>query len=462
MFSAQLWIERDTGYVTKSDTNFKDWISRDTFEDVHIDNFFDTTEGASIFEQIQERLQHTQFHFIHAVPKFERFRSRQVVCFVDARDNLNEESLTLSIYPHREPTDELDAQLEDPPTQLFDTITDFLLVCAPDYTIKRANRAAKAVYGGVEEIEGRKCYEVLRDKDHPCHDCPLPRTLNTGKMTPSEYFDSNLKEFLELRTYPHIDEEGFFTDFTILSRVVSQRREIEGETAQNKKLQALGQMASGLAHDFNNMLTIILGRVQLLKSRLNEPFVLSNLKTIEKAAFDSTDIIQRLQDFTRKRSQDDPEIYDRIPVNSVIEDVVNYAQTRIDRLRKQQGLRIEIETQLRDIPSIEGNKAQLRSALLNVVFNAIDAMEIGGVVTIWTEQVGTQVEIGISDTGIGMTKEVREKIFDPFFTTKGEEGNGLGLSEVYGIVNQHNGNIKVESTPGEGTTMLLYFPAGVS
>ena len=462
MHSAQVWIERETGYVKKSDDTFKDWVASGNFTDVHIDTYFSTEQGASVFEEIRSRIEQTSFHYIHAVPKFDLFKARQVTCFVDTRASDAEDDLALSIYPYRPATETLDPALENPPSQLFDTITDFLVVVAPDYTIKRANRAAQAVYGGVDSIEGQKCYEVLRGKESPCQDCPLPETLSTGKMVPFEYFDSNLKEFLEVRTYPHIDDEGYWTDFTILSRVVSHRREIEGETAQNKKLQALGQMASGIAHDFNNMLTIILGRVQLLKSRSQDPNMISNLSTIEKAAFDSTDIIQRLQDFTRKRSGEEHETLERLEINSIIEDVVNYAFTRVDRLRRQSGIRIEIETQLRDIAKIEGNKAQLRSALLNIIFNAIDAMKIGGVITIWTQQIGTQVEIGVSDTGVGMSKEVREKIFDPFFTTKGEKGNGLGLSEVYGIVNQHNGEIKIESTPGEGTSMLLYLPISVS
>lgn len=387
MHSAQIMIERETGYVTKSDATFKEWVSAGNFDDVHIDNYFESTDGASVFEEIRTRMENTQFHVVNAVPRFHKFTARRMIFFVDTKDIVGDDSLELSIYPHRPPSDEIEPDLEN----------------------------------------------------------PLPKTLNTGKMSPFEYYDSNLKEFLEIRTYPHIDEEGYWTDFTILSRVVSQRREIEGETAQNKKLQALGQMASGLAHDFNNMLTIILGRVQLLKSRLQDPPVLNELSTIEKAAFDSTDIIQRLQDFTRKRSQEESGVFERLEVNAIIEDVVQYVHTRVDRLRKQKGIRIELETQLRDVAKIEGNKPQLRSALLNIVLNAIDVMEIG-----------------VADTGVGMTKEVREKIFDPFFTTKGEKGDGLGLSEVYGIVNQHNGNIKIESTPGEGTTMLLYLPISVS
>jgi signal transduction histidine kinase len=179
---------------------------------------------------------------------------------------------------------------------------------------------------------------------------------------------------------------------------------------------------------------------------------------MEKAALDSTDIIQRLQDFTRKRFQPESANFDLLDINLVIEDVVSYASTRIEKLKRQYGIQIAMEQSLEVTDKVEGNESQLRSALLNIIFNSIAALEIGGVISIWTRQIGSQIEIGISDTGVGMTDDIKEKIFDPFFSTKGDEGNGLGLSEVYGIINHHNGSIKVESTFGEGTTMLLYLP----
>ncbi len=456
---ARIWIDRNTGAVEKADATFQQWVKSQA--DNHIDHYLAAETGGSLFETFRESTEQHPLHSITAVPKFQAGPVNRVVCYLDARNISAHEAVPVSIVPIKS-IEEEEEELASPPPQLFDAITDFLVVCGPDYSIKKANRAAQAVYGGLQKLEGRKCYQALRSNPAPCADCPLPQTLETGKLVPVEYHEAQLREFLEIRTYPHIDEGGYLQDFTILTRVVSERRKREGESAQNKKLLALGQMASGLAHDFNNMLTIILGRVQLLKSRLSDPGLLSSLKTIEKAAFDSTDIIQRLQEFTRQRDQDEEQMFEPVKVNALVEDVVSYVQTRTDRLRKQEGIRIEVETQLRDVSRIEGSTARLRSALLNLVFNAIDAMEIGGVLSLWTQQLGTQVEIGVSDTGVGMSKEVREKMFDPFFTTKGDKGNGLGLSEVYGIVNQHNGTIRVESTPGEGTTITLYFPVIIS
>jgi len=462
MLSAVVWIDEKTGFIKKGDSLFLHWISGNHLAETHIDELFKTANGESLYHTVTSRIENNSLQYINVVPVARVDAYSRMLCLIDFKDNTEEESTALRFIPIAKPGEPEEFSLDSIPPQVFDAITDFIFICSPDYTIKKINRAGKAVFGGLEKLEGKKCYEVLRDRNSPCDDCPLPKTLLTGKMVPTEYYDHNLREYMELRTYPDVNPDGEFTDFTLISRIVSKRREQEGETAQSKKLQALGQMASGIAHDFNNMLTIILGRVQLLKSKLDDTGMLSNLKTIEKAALDSTDIIQRLQDFTRRRDPIDTGKYESIDMNSVIQDVVNYATTRIERLRKQEGIHIQIETQLREIDRIDGNVAQLRSSLLNVVLNAIDALEIGGIITIWTQQLGARIEIGVVDTGIGMSNEVQEKIFDPFFTTKGSKGNGLGLSEVYGIVNQHSGEIKIESSPGEGTTMLFYFPISFS
>ncbi len=454
---AKLMINKNSGEIIQYDSTFEDWLKPLNGHELRIDDYFAPLSGNSMSGEVQARLKKGKLHYVGINSKFSYNSHDQFLCLLDSTKLSKDETIPLTIIPIDE-EEHLHENLSEIAPQVFDSITDFLVICKPDYTIVRANKAAKAVYGGLEDIEGKKCYKVLRGKDSPCEDCPLPETLETGKMSPNDYFDPELKEFIETRTFPHINEKNYWTHFTILSRIVSKRREEEGETAQNKKLQALGQMASGVAHDFNNMLTIILGRVQLLKSRLSDPGMLSNLKTIEKAALDSTDIVHRLQDFTRKKNSNGEVEFEPVDINLIVQDVVSYASTRIDKARRQLGIKIQIETQLREVQKIDGNKTQLRSALLNLIFNAIDAMEIGGMINIWTQQLGSKLEIGVSDTGKGMPKEVREKMFDPFFSTKGEKGNGLGLSEVYGIINLHNGTIEVDSTPGEGTTISLFLP----
>ncbi|HKJ69936.1 MAG TPA: ATP-binding protein [bacterium] len=452
-FIGHVWLDQETGEITATDATFDSWA--DPGQRSHIDRYLAEPEGASFFEAIQGHLTPEAPAIIPAVTSFDDGQPDQLMCFLPAQPVATD--LPVTMVPLAQDAPETDVAA--PPPQVFDVITDFVLVCDPTYTIVRANRAAQAVYGGLQPVEGRKCYQVLRGRNHPCADCPLPTTLETGRLIPTEFYDRQLREFLEIRTYPHVTETGRWQDFTILTRVISERRRREGETAQTRKLLALGQMASGLAHDFNNRLTVILGRVQLLKSRTTDPEVRSSLRTIEAAAFDSTDIIQRLQDFTRAQMAEEGDQFAPVEVNALIRDVQQYVETRTARIRQQEGIRITIETQLREVARIEGHRDRLRNAFLNVALNAIEAMEIGGVLRLWTQQLGRQVEIGIVDTGVGMAKTVREQMFDPFFTTKGSRKNGLGLSEVYGIVNQHHGSIHVDSTPGEGTTISMYFPA---
>ncbi len=461
MISSTITIDYHSEAILDTDEVFQSWVNETLSESTIFSDLFRMSTGIPVAESIHQAITSGSTQHLDLLPTFESEDITKLVAYLDPGRNLHGNKLTLQLYPVGE-TFEWDKQKRDLPDELFDSINDFILLCSPDYTILRANFAAKTVFGGTEEITGKKCYEVLHGQSHPCDECPLAQTLETKKVVPLEYFDQNFGEFLETRTYPQVDHEDRFRGFTLINRIVSMRHKQEVEATQNKKLQALSQMASGISHDFNNMLTIILGRVQLLRQKLSEPGVLASLKTIEKAAMDSTDMIQRLQDFTRKREQAGEQDLSSIMLNDLIEDVVEYVKTRIDRIMRQRGIHIEIETQLKKIPHVEGNEIALRNALLNLIFNAVDALDVGGLVTVWTEFDGKNVNLGVSDTGIGMSKEVVEKIFDPFFSTKSEKGSGLGLSEVYGIVNQHNANIEVDSKLGEGSTFVIHFPVPVS
>lgn len=452
----KLQISKSSGEILQLNMQLSGMLNQRVVDFSHLDDLFLLESGNSLYQYLLQSLDRYPWHAVKVHTAFSADTSK-FICIFDTQKSERRNQLELILAPLSDRADQRSPFDHFPP--LFNAITDFFLICDEKFTVVAANKAAKAVYSGADDLIGQKCYAALRGKKSPCAGCPLPQTLASGRVVPVEFYETDLREFLELRTYPNFDDEGNYRGFTLLKRIVSKRRAQEDETAQSKKLQALGQMASGVAHDFNNMLTIILGRIQLLKSKTSDQTSLSNLQTMEKAALDSTDIIQRLQDFTRKRFQAESAHFDLIDINLVIEDVVLYASTRIERLKRQLGIRIDIELNLEASEKVEGNESQLRSAILNIIFNSIAALEIGGVISIWTHQIGSQIEIGIADTGIGMTADVREKIFDPFFSTKGDEGYGLGLSEVYGIINHHNGRIKVESTHGEGTTMLLYLPS---
>ena len=248
------------------------------------------------------------------------------------------------------------------------------------------------------------------------------------------------------------------------ARLYEERTRAYGELAaaqdqlvRTEKLRALGEMASGVAHDFNNLLASVLGRAQLLLRRVQEPQLRQWLQVIERSALDGAQTVRRLQEFTRIR-RDQPLV--PLDINQVVRDALEITRSRWKEEPTSRGLTLETRARLADVPAVVGDAAELREAMTNLILNAVDAMPEGGTLTLTTALVADRIEVCVSDTGVGMPPEVRDKIFDPFFTTKGPQGTGLGLSMTYGIVSRHGGSIAVESTPGEGSTFRLSLPRG--
>jgi CheY-like chemotaxis protein/two-component sensor histidine kinase len=226
---------------------------------------------------------------------------------------------------------------------------------------------------------------------------------------------------------------------------------------QAEKLRALAEMASGVAHDFNNALAVILGNAQLLLYTVQDEELKETLKTIEKVARDSAQTVRRLQDFTRKRAHQ--ELF-KVDANAIIKDSIEITKPKWKDEVQSRGIRIEMVSNLGKIPPVSGNASELREVITNLIFNAIEAMPEGGEIEIGTFQRRKEVFIKISDTGIGIAEEVRKKIFEPFFTTKPFTNTGLGLSMSYGIVKRFGGEIEVESKVGRGTTFTIILPIG--
>jgi CheY-like chemotaxis protein len=152
--------------------------------------------------------------------------------------------------------------------------------------------------------------------------------------------------------------------------------------------------------------------------------------------------------------------FELLDLKEVIESALQMVESRRSKSKEREGVNIEIEAKLSDVPPIEGDAAELREGLLNIIFNAMDAMPAGGKITIETKHDKKWVTLSISDTGAGMTEEVKSKLFEPFFTTKKHKGTGLGLSVTYGIIKRHRGEISFKSKVGAGTTFYIKLPAG--
>jgi GAF domain-containing protein/CheY-like chemotaxis protein len=244
--------------------------------------------------------------------------------------------------------------------------------------------------------------------------------------------------------------------FTERTRAYGELAAAQDQLVRTEKLRALGEMASGVAHDFNNLLAAILGRTQLLQREVRDLRQRQWLEVIERSALDGAQTVRRLQEFTRIR-RDHPFV--AVDLSRVAREALEMTQSRWSDDVRRRGVTIEIQASL-EPAEVAGDPAELREALTNIILNAVDAMPGGGVLSVRTASAGRDVCLTVTDSGVGMSAEVRRRIFDPFFTTKGPQGTGLGLAMTYGIVARHGGRIEVESEEGRGTAFRLTFPRG--
>ena len=228
------------------------------------------------------------------------------------------------------------------------------------------------------------------------------------------------------------------------------------QLVQTSSARAVGAMAGGIANEFNNILAIVLGKTQLMLSRVSDPALREDLADIEEAGWRAADIVRRLQGFAATSTDDA-----RGPVNliAVVQDAVALTRAVWKDEAEARGVQIEVVTDLDRLPPMEGQATALRESIMNLILNAIDAMPQGGRLGLTARRVDSGVELQVSDTGEGMREDIRRRIFDPFFTTRAPHRTGLGLSVVQGVVSRHRGSVHVRSEQGGGTTVTLWFPA---
>lgn len=236
-------------------------------------------------------------------------------------------------------------------------------------------------------------------------------------------------------------------------RVIEKIRQEHQEELRLMRLKSLGEMASGVVHDLNNALSGVVGYIQLLKARVDDPELRRFAEIAERSAKDTVAIVQRMRAFYKE--QESARV--TLDLNRLIGDVIEMTKPRWKNMPEAKGIQIEIVTDFESIPMIEGQESELRQLFTNLIFNAVDAMPDGGKIAIKTRRRGRYAIVEVSDTGVGMDEETKSRIFEPFFTTK-PEGSGLGLSICRRIVAEHGGSIEVESVPGKGTTFTVTLP----
>jgi signal transduction histidine kinase len=258
------------------------------------------------------------------------------------------------------------------------------------------------------------------------------------------------------------------------SRVLARTRELESSNQalrqaqqaliQQERLRALGQMASGIAHDINNAISpIALYTESMLEHETGlSPEVRFRLVTIQRAIDDVAQTVGRMREFYRP--QDLKPRLENVDLNALVQQVIDLTRARWSDQPQRSGIIIELKAELAaELPEILGADNEIRDAITNLIFNAVDASPKGGVIVVRSgAPVGEpqRVLLEVTDSGVGMDEETRRRCLEPFFTTKGERGTGLGLAMVFGMAQRHGATLEIDSRPGVGTTMRLLFPVG--
>ena len=251
------------------------------------------------------------------------------------------------------------------------------------------------------------------------------------------------------------DEKGQEVGTVRISKDISKTKQIEDHLRQTEKLSALGKLSSGIAHDFNNILAAISMRAELMKLRTEDPDLTKDLEVIENSAMQGAETVNKLRTFYKRERTE----YESANLNDVIEQAIEITSPRWKDVSHSRGILTEVKLHFADnLRNIEGSTGDLKDSIINLIFNALDAMPHGGTIDVTTENLLDAVRVTITDTGIGMSQEVMKRVFEPFYSTKGEKGSGLGLSTVYGIVQSHGGTIDIDSEEGKGTTFTIAFP----
>lgn len=349
---------------------------------------------------------------------------------------------------------------------IIDGIRDQIMVVDRDYRIEEVNKAfLNRVGKQKKEVIGKHCYHVLHDEDKPCknskHLCPVQNTFNSGKTCEALHtrYEGRKVSYLSITTYPMLDENGSVIRVVEMARNITRLKKSGDHLYHVQKLIFLGKLASSLAHELNNPVGVILGFADLLLEKMEPNSKNYNiLKTIERQGLNCKRIVENLLSFARHPEETEYSAN----VNASVDRVL----ALIEDILLRENIAI-VKNFAEDLPNVRGDSKHLQQVFINLITNAVSAMQEGGTLTICTrlDTSGDRIEIIFKDTGCGIKKEDRGRIFDPFFTTKDiDYGTGLGLSASYGIVTKYDGDITFETVTEEenkdkkGSIFTVFLP----
>jgi PAS domain S-box-containing protein len=344
---------------------------------------------------------------------------------------------------------------------MMEAMDDAIYICSDDFHIRYMNPAMQELTGA--EALGEHCYKMIHGLDTVCPWCVHDRVMQ-GEHIKSEVVSPRQGKIFHISNSPIFHADGKVSKLTIY-RDITDLKKIETQLQQAQKMESVGRLAGGVAHDYNNALSVIMGFTEMaLEVAAPDSLTRANLAEVLKAARSAADITRQLLAFARKQQ-----------VTPRVLDLNNTVELTLKMLRRLIGENIDLvwlpDTKLWPVKI---DPSQINQVLANLCVNARDAIDGVGKVTIETKNTsfdaadclanldfspGEFVLLAVHDNGCGMQKEIMDNIFEPFFTTKGvDKGTGLGLATVYGIVKQNNGFVDVNSAPGKGTRICVYLP----
>ena len=338
---------------------------------------------------------------------------------------------------------------------------DALLVTDLEGRIRYLNKSAERLFGySRDEITGKKPDMFNADPGAEEMQREISEALARGEAYQGEALNRRKdgSQFIcDFKLAPLKDEKGNITSYIGIQRDITEIRNLEEAAIRQERLSAIGELASGVAHDFNNALQIIMGGVDMAMGSDDPDEFKHYLESIKYSATDAASRVRKLQKFSQK-SQIETTSFP-IKVNALVDDVVREAKLLINQYQKK-GIHIEIESEHKGLAYVEGNEGELRACLFNIIKNSAEAMPEGGKISILSDVHDHKVYISVKDSGMGMDSETQKKIFQPFYSTKGfEPGRGLGMAQVYSTIRDHRGEVYIkESRVGGGAVIECSLP----
>jgi PAS domain S-box-containing protein len=328
-------------------------------------------------------------------------------------------------------------------------------------TIQMANRRAGELLGyGLERLVGRPVLELY--KDTPSGKEKALRVLQQfqdGREIHDEELEMCGAEgqtiWVSLTVLPLRNSEGEVVASRSMAIDITHRKQTEREFIRLERLQALGEMGQGVAHNFNNLLVGVLGYAQLIQMKSEHDEINNFAEHIVDSAMRAKELVERLN---RAVQGEKKESIQQVHVVETVLEAIQESRPRWKDESEASGIFIEVDTDLQDVPSVAATRSGLQDILINLIFNAVDALPEGGTITVTTNTMENIVLVTVGDTGVGMDEETKRRVFEPFFTTKADIGTGLGLSAAYSTMARWGGNVEVDSSPENGTTVGLQLP----